>query len=250
MPWGLAGRSRLKNMADPDNKRPTSLDGGETTAGGILASFSPWVSRSATPRSTTPKQMPKQDDGKIQESPLSRGKDHTVSHLNRLSNRQYPPDCPPLVTQWYHAVDVPKAKPFSTNSEESSKPAATPKKYVPFSTSDSRAIEAAFQKMVDTEDSRGRKTLLGTTDHLRASNADLGDQASKIAEQDCPEVVTVSVNEDYLFDVNVEKRELAPAYWLGPVYDVRRGTWFFAGESRIISVCPNSSQSIHRYCYS
>lgn len=34
------------------------------------------------------------------------------------------------------------------------------------------------------------------------------------------------VNEDFLFDVDVERRELAPAYWLGPVYDCRRGTWF------------------------
>ncbi|KAF2661760.1 DDHD domain-containing protein [Lophiostoma macrostomum CBS 122681] len=36
----------------------------------------------------------------------------------------------------------------------------------------------------------------------------------------------VPVNEDYLFDVEIETRELAPAYWLGPVYDVKRGTWF------------------------
>ena len=41
--------------------------------------------------------------------------------------------------------------------------------------------------------------------------------------------VKVPVNEDYLFDVNVDERELTPAYWLGPVYDVRRGTWFYAG---------------------
>lgn len=34
------------------------------------------------------------------------------------------------------------------------------------------------------------------------------------------------MNEDYLFDVQIETRELAPAYWLGPVYDVKRGTWF------------------------
>jgi hypothetical protein len=36
----------------------------------------------------------------------------------------------------------------------------------------------------------------------------------------------VPVNEDYLFNVEIETRELAPAYWLGPVYDVKRGTWF------------------------
>lgn len=40
--------------------------------------------------------------------------------------------------------------------------------------------------------------------------------------------VKVPVNEDYLFDVDVENRELGPAYWLGPVYTVRRGTWFLA----------------------
>ena len=39
--------------------------------------------------------------------------------------------------------------------------------------------------------------------------------------------VKVPVNEDYLFDVDVKARELGPAYWLGPVYEVRRGTWFF-----------------------
>lgn len=39
--------------------------------------------------------------------------------------------------------------------------------------------------------------------------------------------VRVPVNEDFLFDVDVGKRELAPAYWLGPIYDVRRGSWFY-----------------------
>lgn len=29
----------------------------------------------------------------------------------------------------------------------------------------------------------------------------------------------VPVNEDFLFDVDIEKRELAPVYWLGPIYD-------------------------------
>ncbi|KAI8938634.1 hypothetical protein NX059_004505 [Plenodomus lindquistii] len=38
--------------------------------------------------------------------------------------------------------------------------------------------------------------------------------------------IKVPVNEDYLFDVDIETRELAPSYWLGPVYDVKRGTWF------------------------
>lgn len=41
--------------------------------------------------------------------------------------------------------------------------------------------------------------------------------------------IEVPVNEDYLFDVDIKKRELAPVYWLGPAYDIRRGTWFFQG---------------------
>lgn len=39
----------------------------------------------------------------------------------------------------------------------------------------------------------------------------------------------IPVNEDYLFDVDIRKRELSPVYWLGPAYDVRRGTWFYQG---------------------
>lgn len=37
----------------------------------------------------------------------------------------------------------------------------------------------------------------------------------------------VPVNEDFLFDVDIDHRELAPTYWLGPIYDVRRGSWFY-----------------------
>lgn len=61
-----------------------------------------------------------------------------------------------------------------------------------------------------------------TSSHV-GQNEDNGKAVSTEAE------VKVPVNEDYLFDVDIDKRELAPAYWLGPVYDVRRGTWFFVG---------------------
>ena len=43
----------------------------------------------------------------------------------------------------------------------------------------------------------------------------------------------VPVNEDYLFDVDIEARELAPTYWLGPIYDVRRGSWFYQEGSTL-----------------
>lgn len=41
------------------------------------------------------------------------------------------------------------------------------------------------------------------------------------------------VNEDFLFDVDIERRELAPVYWLGPIYDVRRGSWFYQEGSNL-----------------
>lgn len=45
--------------------------------------------------------------------------------------------------------------------------------------------------------------------------------------------VKVPVNEDFLFDVDIETRELAPTYWLGPIYDVRRGSWFYQEGSTL-----------------
>ena len=85
-------------------------------------------------------------------------------------------------------------------------------------------------------------------------DGDLGDAALKepdVAQEagpkqntgtnDSPNVenggsMKVPVNEDFLFDVDVEKRELAPAYWLGPVYDVRRGIWFYQ-EGSLLRPC-------------
>ena len=46
-------------------------------------------------------------------------------------------------------------------------------------------------------------------------------------------MIKVPVNEDFLFDVDVEKRELAPTYWLGPIYNVRRGSWFYQEGSNL-----------------
>ena len=33
--------------------------------------------------------------------------------------------------------------------------------------------------------------------------------------------------------MDVENRELAPSYWLGPIYDVRRGSWFYQEGSTL-----------------
>lgn len=49
-------------------------------------------------------------------------------------------------------------------------------------------------------------------------------------------MVKVPVNEDFLFDVDIQARELAPTYWLGPIYDVRRGSWFYQ-EGSVLRPC-------------
>ncbi|CAI5756543.1 unnamed protein product [Candida verbasci] len=36
----------------------------------------------------------------------------------------------------------------------------------------------------------------------------------------------IEVNEDKLFEVDLEKLQLSPVYWEGPIYEVRRGLWF------------------------
>jgi hypothetical protein len=110
---------------------------------------------------------------------------------------------------------VPKRRPHPGGKVKEEKPLTPPKKYAAFSKKDSKAIEAAFQKLIETEDRVGV---------ARRPNESL-DEAGQ------PESMKIPVNEDYLFDVDVEKRELGPTYWLGPVYDVRRGTWFYQDGS-------------------
>lgn len=68
-------------------------------------------------------------------------------------------------------------------------PTAEPVKFQAFSNRDSKRIEDALGK--DTEKPR-----------------------------------TINVNEDHLFQVNLEEYSLKPLYWDGPSYEVRRGMWF------------------------
>ena len=184
-----------------------------------LAKLSPW--------SRSPVVQPsKGKDGEPE--PLlkqQQGHDHSNSRKPRLSLRKYPRDCPLLRPQWFHAVDFPKRRPHpSGRVEEKALPA--PKKYATFSSRDSKAIEAGYRKLGEEEESRKRQHSLGEnsiekTDHAEQTLSAGNNDNSK------PGKIRVPVNEDYLFDVDVERRELGPSYWPGPIYDVRRGTWFY-----------------------
>ncbi|KAH7118716.1 DDHD domain-containing protein [Dendryphion nanum] len=195
---------------------------GFLSAAGIT-SFSPWGSRSTTPKPpqtpTTTIHQNEDDHGKDRppNTPLGppRGGDHTVTRRHRMSLRKYPSDCPPLAVRWYHAVDIPKRKPFAPPPPPD-KALPRPRKWITFSEDDSRSIETAFQKQADDEDAaEQRRAILSPSSPMPENSSPVQETSTK-----------VPVNEDYLFDVEIETRELAPAYWLGPVYDVKRGTWF------------------------
>ena len=138
---------------------------------------------------------------------------------------------------------MPKRKPSSLfQPSDPAKPPQIPKKYVAFSNSDSRSIESAYQRLVDEEEAAARKEDV---------TGDIADAEPRVTEA-IPEIgstkntsindstgqeqggqVKVPVNEDFLFDVDIESRELAPTYWLGPIYDVRRGSWFYQEGSTL-----------------
>ena len=116
--------------------------------------------------------------------------------------------------------------------DKDGKPPPKPKKWNAFSTNDSRTIEAAFAKLSDEEDraeQSGNPESLGAagdTVLLKSNESSNGNRSLEQGHRQDEQSVKVPVNEDYLFDVDIKHRELGPAYWLGPIYEVRRGTWF------------------------
>ncbi|ONH68503.1 Phospholipase DDHD1 [Cyberlindnera fabianii] len=67
-----------------------------------------------------------------------------------------------------------------------------PKKFTPFSIYDSQRLEREHQNRLDGASFENK----------------------------------ISVNEDFLFEVDLEERVMSPVYWDGAVYEVRRGSWF------------------------
>lgn len=127
-------------------------------------------------------------------------------------------------------MDSPKRKPkLLKETSADSKPLPAPKKFVTFSPHDSKAIEQAYQRLVEDEEDGVRRR---ENDNSHNENTSIN-EAGNVKQAGS---VTVPVNEDYLFDVDVERRELAPVYWLGPIYEVRRGTWFYQ-EGSVLKPC-------------
>lgn len=97
-----------------------------------------------------------------------------------------PVEAPKIEPKWFYAKDIPLSKPAWYDYTKT-KDASN---FVEFSENDSKRLEKAFQA--------------------------LHDGGSPV----------VNVSEDKLFQVDLKSFELSPAYWQGPVYEVRRGIWF------------------------
>lgn len=135
-------------------------------------------------------------------------------------------------------AQIPRRKPRYSNiaSADDAKPTPQPKKFVAFSVTDSRNIETAYQQLLeDSELGKIRHPCRTSTPSSKALHSrDAPNTSLPVDEGTNSQVSTrVPVNEDYLFDVDIEQRELAPVYWLGPVYEVRRGTWFYQEGSNL-----------------
>ena len=200
-----------------------------------MAGLSTPSSRVATPQpsesSVTHKQS--EDSGQKQST------DHRVNPRHRLSVREYPADTPTLRVRWYFS-ESPKRKPeILCRPGEKPRPSLPAKKFVAFSPRDSWCIEQRFQRLADPEECHEqRREQSGAAakvdarlDGLRAGHSEAYRTQGEQLPQGTLGEVLVPVNEDYLFDVDIELRELAPAYWLGPIYEVRRGTWFYSDGS-------------------
>ncbi|KAI0395417.1 DDHD domain-containing protein [Xylariaceae sp. FL0594] len=234
----------LPNSKGADKKAERKVE--KSYLASAVESFNPWTSG----RSTTPtlKDNPSQSQPKPSPPVAQRADDHATNTLYGQVFKKYPPDCPPLNVMWFHAVDVPKRKPQflkpkKGKEEESTKPAA-PKKFSAFSNVDSRSLENAYQKLLEEAETDRGKGLF--RQHMRAHSSSR--HPAPMSQEDAPNTsldsdanspsagIRVPVNEDFLFDVDILQRELSPVYWLGPIYEVRRGTWFYQ-EGSLLRPC-------------
>lgn len=107
-----------------------------------------------------------------------------------------------------------------------------------FTEHDSRAIEAAYQKLADEYDDPNKEVLRkeeekdegGPSSAGRKTNTSMQEAGQ---DENAGGKIRVPVHEDFLFDVDIEQRELSPVYWLGPIYTVMRGSWFYQEGSTL-----------------
>ena len=71
-----------------------------------VESINPWAAKPTSSATLAKKTKIDEVSGAVTNvSPFGPG-DHSITHLYGQSLHTYPPDCPPLNVQWFHAVDV------------------------------------------------------------------------------------------------------------------------------------------------
>lgn len=103
-----------------------------------------------------------------------------------------------IQVKWFYATDVPVSRPDWYEYEKEKEA----EKFIPFSTYDSRRLEKRYQALYHNKGEASKDPKNGLEPHI------------------------VEVNEDKLFQVDLNDFLLSPVYWEGACYEVRRGTWF------------------------
>jgi hypothetical protein len=103
-PPAIPRSSARRTVADPtDFKSRIKMANSAEEA----KSYFPWNAvRSSSPKGPGPANAASGNAAPTESDGLKKVSDHAVSSTRGFSKRHYPPDCPPLVVQWYHAVDV------------------------------------------------------------------------------------------------------------------------------------------------
>lgn len=128
--------------------------------------------------------------------------------------------------------NIPSANISKTAAKDSNKPPPPPKKFAAFQGSDSRAIESGYQRLLEEQEKRNVNPS-SRTQSVGSGDTKKGGKTAPSKEDLTAAPTNIPVNEDFLFDVDILQRELAPVYWHGPVYEVRRGTWFYQEGSSL-----------------
>jgi hypothetical protein len=105
---------------------------------------------------------------------------------------------PPLKLKWYYATTNPLRYPAEYGAVKATK--KEPVKFSAFNEQDSARLEKKYRELQEV--------------------------AGPLQKEDETKGFKVEVNEDHLFEVDLVKMEMAPIYWSGAIYGVRRGTWF------------------------
>ncbi|KAJ3150475.1 hypothetical protein HDU86_006648 [Geranomyces michiganensis] len=134
---------------------------------------------------------------------------------------------PALAVRWFHAVDVPKSDDTPFRVATTANTPKVPATWKTFSARDSANLEAAYQLTKGRQDGAATSTTHSTTNSSDNVNDTARHNTSPRSLKGLPSS-KVPVNEDQLFEADVERLETHPVYWHGPTYDIRRGTWFYA----------------------